>query len=583
MKLAIGKLNKVRLNNKGFVASSLLYSLLLLFLALILSLLTLLQNRKMILDKLKKDIKEEISMVNIYDYYENGTVIYYNPVTGNLCNDYTENNSKTGVKEGCLKWYIFNDDVRNLNVNMILDHNTTDNNVNWDDRNTKLASDIEKWNKSLNSRLITAAEINIITGKTEFDANDNHSYYYFENLQQSLNPFPSKGRYGWLYDRTEGNCIRYGCFNNASGTHNGTGYWTDTSFKSVTAWRVSQKGTLFCDSVNYTSLSGVRPVITISKKNMVKIIFNANGGTVDESSKIVDTNSTYGTLPTPKKDGYKFDGWYTENESGTKITSSTNVTAEKIQILYARWIKKSTPEVGDYIKMTPTLTSYTTDTSKTGYENTQTINPSELNIWRVIKVNSDGTIEVVSENVSSTVVYFSGQTGYKNYVGYLNELAGKYTNTKYVKSTRYMGYNGQTEYLTDTSDTVDSTSTTAPWTNSTGSSTVESKGGGDTLYSNDTTLVENSLGTLVAKIPSGTASDYWLASRVYRYFSSTSWRYRGRSIDTSGSVNNYNLYYYNSGFNTSSYGYCLRPILTLKSGIGYTQALGTSDNPFVLS
>ncbi|MBP3461327.1 MAG: hypothetical protein J6K21_02845 [Bacilli bacterium] len=49
---------------------------------------------------------------------------------------------------------------------------------------------------------------------------------------------------------------------------------------------------------------------------------------------------------------------------------------------------------------------------------------------------------MVSENVSSTYVYFQGQTGYKNLVGYLNELASKYTNTKYVQSTRHMGYNG---------------------------------------------------------------------------------------------------------------------------------------------
>ena len=42
--------------------------------------------------------------------------------------------------------------------------------------------------------------------------------------------------------------------------------------------------------------------------------------------------------------------------------------------------KKSSPEVGDYVKMTPTLTSYTTDTSKTGYTSTQTINPSELTL-----------------------------------------------------------------------------------------------------------------------------------------------------------------------------------------------------------
>ena len=245
-----------------------------------------------------------------------------------------------------------------------------------------------------------------------------------------------------------------------------------------------------------------------------------------------------------------------------------------------------TPEVGDYIKMTPTSTSYTTDTSKTGYTSTQKINPSELDTWRVIKVNSDGTIEVVSENISSTAVYFKGQTGYKNFVGYLNELANQYQNTKYTIKARHMGYNGQTEYLTDTTNTVDSTATTAPWTCSTGRgcSPVESQGGGDTLYTNDTDLVKNAIGTLVASLKGGSASDYWLASRYYDYCSSSNWFYSGRSISSSGIIgSSYDLYLYNYGFYANSSYFRLRPILTLKSGISYTAVRGTSDDPFVLS
>ena len=253
---------------------------------------------------------------------------------------------------------------------------------------------------------------------------------------------------------------------------------------------------------------------------------------------------------------------------------------------YKCFTKKSTPEVGDYIKMTPTSTSYTTDTSKTGYTSTQTINPSELDTWRVIKVNSDGTIEVVSENISSTAVYFRGQTGYKNLVGYLNELANQYQNTKYTIKARHMGYNGQTEYLTDTTNTVDSTATTAPWTCSTGRgcSPVESQGGGDTLYTNDTDLVKNAIGTLVASLKGGSASDYWLASRYYDYCSSSNWFYSGRSISSSGIIgSSYDLYLYNYGFYANSSYFRLRPILTLKSGISYTAVRGTSDDPFVLS
>ena len=243
--------------------------------------------------------------------------------------------------------------------------------------------------------------------------------------------------------------------------------------------------------------------------------------------------------------------------------------------------KKSTPEVGDYVKMTPTLTSYTTDTSKTGYTSSQTINPSELNLWRVLKVNSDGTMEMISEYTSSTSVFFGGKVGYQNFVGYLNELASKYENSKYTKGSRYVGYNGQTEYITDTSK-IDNT--TAPWTSDTGSSTVENLGGGDTLYLDDYNLMQTVLGTRVAnKVGTTSATYYWLASRNYDYSSSTFWSFSGRGVRTSGSLISTSLYYYDSDSFSANFSiFALRPIVILKSGITYTPVLGTSEEPFVL-
>ena len=243
------------------------------------------------------------------------------------------------------------------------------------------------------------------------------------------------------------------------------------------------------------------------------------------------------------------------------------------------------PQVGDYVKMTPTLTSFTTDKTYTGDSGAQTINPSELNLWRVIRINDDGTIDMVSQYVSSTSVYFKAQTGYKNIVGYLNVLASKYENSKYTVGSRHMGYNGQTEYLTDTANTVDSTSTTAPWASSTGSSTVESQGGGDTLYTTDTNLVTNAIGTLVAnEVGTQSSAAYWLASRYYNYSNSTYWSYIIRYTLASGSVyNDFNVYRYENGFRAGVGSLSLRPIVTLKSDITSVSGSGTSTNPWVLS
>lgn len=67
------------------------------------------------------------------------------------------------------------------------------------------------------------------------------------------------------------------------------------------------------------------------------VTLNANGGTVSPSKITVTKGSTYGTLPTPTRAGYKFLGWYTSSSGGTQITSSAKVTITKNQTLYARW------------------------------------------------------------------------------------------------------------------------------------------------------------------------------------------------------------------------------------------------------
>ena len=235
--------------------------------------------------------------------------------------------------------------------------------------------------------------------------------------------------------------------------------------------------------------------------------------------------------------------------------------------------------LGDYVSLTPTKFSYSTDTTMTGYTSSQTINPKELNLWRVIKLNDDGTVDIISEHVSSTVIYFSGQTGYQNLVGYLNVLASQYENSTYTKGSRYFGYNGQTEYITDTSKFTNP----APWTSSTGSSTVESQGGGDTLYTTDYDLVNTVLGTRVATKPEGSSATYWIASRYYSYSSSTDYRWYGPIVTTSGALGTCILYHYiSSSFGASRSSSSLRPILTLKSGLKYS-GVGTKENPLKVS
>ena len=235
--------------------------------------------------------------------------------------------------------------------------------------------------------------------------------------------------------------------------------------------------------------------------------------------------------------------------------------------------------LGDYVSLTPTKSSYSTDTTMTGYTSSQTIYPKELNLWRVIRINDDGTVDIISEHVSSVEVYFRGQTGYQNLVGYLNVLASQYENSTYTKGSRYFGYNGQTEYITDTSKFTNP----APWTSSTGSSTVESQGGGDELYTTDYNLINTVLGTRVATKPGGSSATYWIASRYYYYYSSTNYSWSGRRVYASESTGISNLYrYYSSSFDASYNCNSLRPIVVLKSGLKYS-GVGTKESPLKVS
>ena len=67
-------------------------------------------------------------------------------------------------------------------------------------------------------------------------------------------------------------------------------------------------------------------------------ISTASGGLVNTRSYTATYGSKYNFLPTPTRTGgYTFDGWYTDQTNGTKVTSDTTVTATKDHILYAHW------------------------------------------------------------------------------------------------------------------------------------------------------------------------------------------------------------------------------------------------------
>lgn len=70
------------------------------------------------------------------------------------------------------------------------------------------------------------------------------------------------------------------------------------------------------------------------------VTFDPNGGRVSPASTAVTIGKKYGPLPTPNRTGYSFDGWYTKETGGTKVTETTTVGENLPATLYAHWIAK---------------------------------------------------------------------------------------------------------------------------------------------------------------------------------------------------------------------------------------------------
>ena len=75
--------------------------------------------------------------------------------------------------------------------------------------------------------------------------------------------------------------------------------------------------------------------------NSYTLTFNPNGGTVTPTSKDLEYNSAYGTLPTPTRASdaqytYTFAGWYTAATGGTQVSAATKMAAKDTTV-YAHW------------------------------------------------------------------------------------------------------------------------------------------------------------------------------------------------------------------------------------------------------
>lgn len=83
-------------------------------------------------------------------------------------------------------------------------------------------------------------------------------------------------------------------------------------------------------------------LLTLIDGGLVQTIsFNSNGGNKITTTKSVQVGSSYGSLPSASRGGYKFTGWYTEAKNGSIVSSSTVAKRKGSLTLYAHWTGKA--------------------------------------------------------------------------------------------------------------------------------------------------------------------------------------------------------------------------------------------------
>lgn len=86
---------------------------------------------------------------------------------------------------------------------------------------------------------------------------------------------------------------------------------------------------------------GKEITVEYSFAKTVTVVFDANGGTSDIKSMEFKYGSPLGELPIPTKRDSLFEGWYTDPDNGTLVSSKTSISETGDVTLYAHWIKSN--------------------------------------------------------------------------------------------------------------------------------------------------------------------------------------------------------------------------------------------------
>ena len=206
---------------------------------------------------------------------------------------------------------------------------------------------------------------------------------------------------------------------------------TPTVKRGSTALTMNNKGNgIYSSSFTVTEGDTYTVTATDKSKNSSKdsIIVYA---LVDGRSKTLKlaVDGTYGTLPTPAtKQGYTFDGWYTEENGGTEVTTSGKPQTDGYT-LYAHWTAIISVDI-TWSALDFSYSDGTWNPAKHAYENGG---------W--VTNTSDGNqITVENKGVTDVTVTFSYTQTNRAVLGSFTDKAGKPITSPVILPSKGTGY-----------------------------------------------------------------------------------------------------------------------------------------------
>lgn len=109
------------------------------------------------------------------------------------------------------------------------------------------------------------------------------------------------------------------------------------SYHTFLGWYTAASGGTKLTSSWSTTCSTTYTVYAHWSWDTCTVTYDANGGSCSTSTATVNKGAAIGTLPTPTRTYYSFDGWYTAASGGNKVSTTTTFTANTT--LYAHWTR----------------------------------------------------------------------------------------------------------------------------------------------------------------------------------------------------------------------------------------------------